>query len=196
MTMPRLATLSLLLSLTSCDASAPPQDVGAGDGGATDADEARDVATVDAGTDASLPATAVTLTYRGHTETIPRALFGYERADGVITEVYLELSRGGDDGCPSASSATPDQILTVSGYAGTDVGEQDAGITTAFFDFEGSFREEIAPASSTATRLELVVLDQAAGIASGSIDITFDEGTAIGAFTAMHCDSLDTDASE
>jgi len=61
------------------------------------------------------------------------------------------------------------------------------------FDFQGSFRDEIAPAMSTATSIELLTLDQEAGTASGHIEATFDEGSAIGTFTAMHYDSLDTE---
>jgi hypothetical protein len=184
------------LALSACDSSTVTD---AGTDAGTMRDDAPSIAdapsTSDAPStgDAPLPATAVTLTYRSHTENVPRAVFGYVRTDGVITQIYLELSRGGDDGCPSESSATPDQILTVSGYLGTELGTQDTGIMTAFFDFEGSFREEIAPAMSTAATVELLTLDQEAGTATGNVDITFDEGSAIGGFSAVHCDSLDTE---
>ena len=190
----RLAQMILAaLALSACDPSTETDaDTGTDAGPGTDTGAADAPGSEGGASDAPAPATAVTLTYRGHTETVPHALFGYARTGGVITEVYFELSRGGDDGCPTESSATPDQILTVSGYLGVELGTQDMGLAVSFFDFEGTLREEIAPAMSTAATIELETLDEEAGTASGVIDVTFDEGSAVGTFAAIHCDSLDT----
>lgn len=148
--------------------------------------------------DAPAGATAVALTYRAGTGTLDRSFFGYHRTAGAIDGLYFELSRGADDACPSETSPVPQQIVTVDGIpwdgATLPVTRTQAdGVTVAFFDFEGTFRTEVAPAMASAARVEVQTVDVAAGTANATVSFTFDaDGTAIGPLSAMHCDSLDT----
>lgn len=152
----------------------------------------------DVPTDAPAGATAVALTYRAGTGTLDRAFFGYHRTAGTIDGLYFELSRGADDACPSATSPVPQQVVTVDGIpwdgATLPVTRTQAdGVTVAFFDFEGTFRTEVAPAMASAASVEVHTVEPAAGTATATVGFTFDaDGTAAGTLSAMHCDSLDT----
>jgi hypothetical protein len=153
-----------------------------------------DPAAIDAGlAGADAAVSGVILSYRGNTAELERAYFGYERSGGEVTELYFELSTGGDDGCPSPEAAVPDQILTVSGFAGAEPATRsfDEGVRVHFFDFEGRLRDEIEPAAATEVIIQVEALDVAAGTALATADITFDDGSASGLFFATHCDSLD-----
>jgi hypothetical protein len=146
-----------------------------------------------ASADAARAETGVVLSYREGAVVLDRAYFGYERAGGEVTELYFELSRGGEDGCPSPEAGLPDQILTVSGFAGAEPASRsfEDGVRVNFFDFTGELRDEVPPAAATAASIQLVSLDHQAGTASATADITFDDGTAVGPLHATHCDSLD-----
>ncbi len=138
--------------------------------------------------------TNVPMTYRTGTGTFDRAFMGYvsDTVGGPPTGLYFEISRGADDACPSATSPTPAQILTVDGFASAVPAAQTDGLEVRFFDFEGIFREEIAPDVATAARLEVTAIDLGAGTAEGSVMFSFADGTAAGTFRATHCDSLDS----
>lgn len=185
---------AVCMLLFGCDGPSPDADAGALDAGSTiaDASSTGDAASSDGG--AALD--EVTVSYRGHTERLDRAYFGYERAAGEVTGLYFELSRGGADGCPTESSPTPDQTLIVSGFGGTDPSMQSFadGVRASFFDFEGVFRDELAPAAATDVSVELTAHDEAAGVARVALEVTFDEGAASGTFAATHCPSLDADS--
>lgn len=174
------------LTITGCDGDHPV----VADAAIPDAAEAI--------SDASVAGTDVTLTYADHTETLDRAWLGYQRTGGEITGLYFELSRGADDGCPTESSPIPQQILTVAGYGLGAPGTQTYadGVRVSFFDFEGAFFEEIAPKMATEASVVVGALDVTAGTVSGTVELTFDDGTASGAFSATHCDSLDVEATE
>lgn len=155
----------------------------------------QDAAVLDAGADGAVTALDVTLTYRGHTEALERAQFGYARTEGTITGLYFELARGGSAECPSETSPTPDQVVIVDGFSGAEPATRTEadGVRVSFFDFEGTFRDEIAPAPASAARLEVVSIDVAAGTAEATLSATFDEGSVEGTFVAAHCDSFDVD---
>ena len=186
----RLALCGALL-LIACDGGDAPADASTLVDAATLDATAGDAGPLDAG----LPSTAVTLTYRGHTEILDQAWLGYTRVGGEITELYLELHRGGVDGCPTESSPSPDQTIVISGFEGTAPGTRELadGIRASFFDFEGIFREELAPASATESEIALTHVDLDAGEVVGTVALQFDEGSATGPIVAAHCASLDTD---
>lgn len=137
----------------------------------------------------------VVLTYREQSAIFERARFGYSRSGGEDIGLYFEIARENNTECPTQTSPTPNQLLVIRGFSGTTPGthtEAD-GLQLSFFDFEGTFRDEVMPASATAERLELIALDPAAGTANARLSATFEEGSVEGTFTATHCDSLDAD---
>ena len=85
----------------------------------------------------------------------------------------------------------PQQIITIDGFAPAMPAAQTMGIMARFFDFEGTFREEIAPDAPTMSRVQVTALDTTAGTVEGNVMFTFGRGTASGNFRATHCDSLD-----
>lgn len=208
-------SLTSLLLLSACDSQPAPGDAGRDahasevDAFATttedafsasdaftsvDAFTASDALSADAfsATDApSAAGTNVALTYRANTGTFDRAFMGYVRTGDAITGLYFELSRGADDACPSETSPVPQQIITVDGFAPAAPAAQTTGINARFFDFEGSFRDEVPPDAPTMSRVEVTALDTTAGTAEGNVMFTFEDGTASGSFRATHCDSLD-----
>ena len=136
--------------------------------------------------------TGGTLSYGGTTVDLDRMFFGRGVNDGAEV-LYFELSRVGDDSCPSETAPVPNQIITVDGFPGRVVGTGTFadGIRANFFDFEGTFLEGFAPAMATDATVEVLAIS--AEEATVTFDITFDEGTAMGTFVALHCDSLDTE---
>ncbi len=142
----------------------------------------------------SAAGTSVPMTYRTGMGTFDRAFMGYvsETVGGPPIGLYFELSRGADDACPSATSPTPAQILTVDGFASAVPATQTDGLNVRFFDFEGIFREEVAPDVASPARVEVTTLDLTAGTAEGNVMFTFADGSAAGSFRATHCDSLDS----
>ena len=193
--------MSLLLA--GCGDPAPGVDAAVADAGppdaatpdAADAAIAGDASAPDAGADGGVGAVDVTLAYRGHTEPLARAQFGYARTAGAITGLYFELARGGSAECPSDTSPTPDQVVIVDGFVGSEPATRTEadGVRVSFFDFEGTFRDEVAPASASTARLEVVAIDVGAGTAEATLSATFDEGSVEGTFVATHCDSFDVE---
>ena len=125
-------------------------DAASFDAATLDAATPADAGAPDAGADGGVATVDVTLTYRGHTEALARAQFGYARTAGTITGLYFELARGGAAQCPSDTSPTPDQVVIVDGFAGSAPAARTEadGVRVSFFDFEGTFRDEVAPASA------------------------------------------------
>lgn len=176
------------------DAYSAPDSGTASDGGSasdvgTDARSASD-APMGSDTGASA-ATNVPMSYAMHEGTFDRAFMGYVRTSGTITGLYFELSRGADDACPSATSPTPQQVITIDGFNSAMPASQTDGLMVRFFDFEGLFRTEVRPDTPTMSRVEVTALDTTAGTAQGNVMFTFAQGTASGTFRATHCDSLD-----
>lgn len=217
MTHLRLSSSLVLVALAlGCGGTASPVDAALARDTGTDAASTGDAGTGDAGSDAGLaadaghdaslaadagldaggPATDVALAYRAGTGTLDRAWLGYHRTAGTIDGVYFELNRGGDDACPSTSSPVPAQLISLDGIALGTVPftrtEAD-GVMAQFFDFDGTFRSEVAPAVPTALSVEVTALDTTAGTARASVSLTFGtDGTATGTLVATHCDSLDS----
>lgn len=196
---------SLLPVLAVCLAGCDPQpvatdafaarDAGAASDAPVTTDDAPSASDAFAASDApSAAGTNVPMTYRTGTGTFDRAFMGYvsETVGGPPIGLYFELSRGADDACPSATSPTPAQILTVDGFASAVPAAQTDGLSVRFFDFEGIFREEVAPDVASPARVEVTALDLTAGTAEGSVMFTFADGSAAGTFRATHCASLDS----
>jgi hypothetical protein len=193
-----ISTLFSITLLSACNPTTTPADAFAlADAFApADAGRAADDAftAVDAPVSVDAPSasgTNIAMSYAMQTGTFDRAFMGYVRTGGTITGLYFELSRGADDACPSATSPTPQQIITVDGFSSAMPAAQTDGLMVRFFDFEGLFRTEVAPDMPTMARVEVTALDITAGTAQGNVMFTFARGTAAGSFRATHCDSLD-----
>lgn len=163
---------------------------------ASDAASASDAPSV---SDAPMGAgTAIAITYGMGEGVLDRAWLGYHRtgsSDAAPDGLYFELSRGADDACPSETSPVPAQIVTIDGFDGAAPATRTEaeGLEINFFDFEGSFFDEIRPMNPSAASVTVSALDLEAGTASGNVTLTFGtEGEASGSFVATHCDSLDT----
>lgn len=147
-----------------------------------------------AAADAAAGGDGVVLSYRGSTAQMALGYLGFQRSGDTITELYFELSNMAEPGCPSDTSPIPPQLFTISGFTGAEPATRTFadGVRVNFFDFEGTLREEIEPAAATAASLTVTSLDVEAGTATVDLDLTFGEdGTAVGSFSATHCDSLD-----
>jgi hypothetical protein len=181
------AAILLLVSLAAA--------CGSGDDDAAPAADAASSAIDAAGMDAANTDGVVLLTYRDGSAELPLAYLGYQRSGDTITELYVELSNMEEPGCPSADSPIPDQLMTVSGFAGADPATRtfDDGVRVSFFDFAGTLRDEIEPAAATAATVTVTAHDEGAGTAEATVNVTFgDDGSAVGSLVATHCDSLDT----
>lgn len=209
-------SLASIVLLSACDPQPSPSDAGrdappsasedaftaANDAHTSTADDAFAADAFATGVDASRDAgvtsdapstsgTSILMTYRTQMGTFDRAFMGYVRTGDTITGLYFELSRGADDACPSMSSPVPQQIITIDDFAPPTPGALTT-VMARFFDFEGSFRDEIPPDAPTMSRVEVTAVDTTAGTAEGNVMFTFADGTASGNFRATHCASLDT----
>lgn len=193
------ASALLLIACGGADASPDASTSVTPDAFTAETADAFSATDASAATDApSAAATSVAISYGEGAGVLDRAWLGYHRtgsADAPPDGLYFELSRGADDACPSETSPVPAQIVTIDGFDGAELATRtDAdGLEINFFDFEGTFFEEIRPMNPSAASVTVSALDLTAGTASGSVTLTFaTEGEATGTFTATHCDSLDT----
>ena len=180
------------LLLAACGGGGDDDGAGGADGGGGDSDAGGGAGDPDAGGGGG---DVVTLTYRDGTAELPRAYLGYVRDGETITQLYFELNNLDEPGCPDAKSPIPPQLFAISGFAGGEPATHTYadGVRVAFFDFDGTLREEIEPASATAVTVTVTELDVDAGVAHATATVTFGtDGSAEGSFVATHCDSLDT----
>jgi hypothetical protein len=178
---------TLLLALLLSAACGSGDDDGA-DGAGADASAADDP-------DAAA-GDGLLLSYRDGTAELALAYLGYVRSGDAITQLYFEVSNMEVPGCPDETSPIPPQLFTISGFPGGEPATHTYGdgVRVAFFDFVGTLREEIEPASATDATLTVTELDVDGGVAHVTADITFGtDGDATGTFVATHCDSLDTE---
>ncbi|MBK9070989.1 MAG: hypothetical protein IPL79_08315 [Myxococcales bacterium] len=124
-----------------------------------------------------------------------RAYFGVT-TDGGNQTLYLELYRGGDDGCPSEASATPAQTLIIAGlpvFANRDDLSAADGITSSLLDFAGDLTEVLAPSSATSIAIEPTAISMAnPRLVAFDFDVSYENNlAAAGHVYATHCASLD-----
>ena len=151
-------------------------------------------------------ALAVTANFDGTTRDLERAYFGLTspgQSGSGQWEVYVEGYRGGDDGCPTETAATPDQTLIVSGMLiPSEPGNGVVGSST-LLDFEGALLELVPNASATTVSIVWVAADPCVACTEGTeadrddrfvsfdLSATFEGGSVGGRVYATHCDSLD-----
>lgn len=182
------------------DAGIPPVDSG--------------VPTEDAGTDAGSDFTSCLgacggvdagVAFGAVNRSFTRAFFGLSspaKTDGGW-EVYLEASAGGDDGCPSPTSATPDYLLIVSGLPAPTGPVSATPKQTTLVDFEGALLPSAAFSHATQSTVTWSAADICIACSQGTqpdragrfvaldYSASFDAGTSQGHLYATHCESLD-----
>jgi hypothetical protein len=145
-------------------------------------------ATTDGGTALDVTPTAM-LTGRFGTRTggFDRAQHGVSGTNGVYVEAYA----GGDLGCPTMTSRTPQRTLVISGIRAdvSAVQTEAGGVTASLLDFTGDL-VSVPVVRATAVRLTPRSIDRGVSV-SFEITATFPGGTITGSFTAGHCTSLD-----
>ena len=162
----------LLVALAACGESAAPNVDAAGSSDAQ--------TSVDAVTD---PVLDLTANFGLTTRSFARAYFGVTASDATAAvEAYV----GGDDGCPSKQSATPDATLIV---AGIPMNTTNPNGTANLLDFEGVLLGgELAAGASN---VGLATLSESADLIAFTTTLTFDGGTVSGTLVATFCASLD-----
>lgn len=126
-----------------------------------------------------------------------RAYFGVT-TEGDAETLYVELYRGGDDGCPSQASPTPLQTLIIAGvpvFANRDELSAADGVTSSLLDFAGDLTAVLAPSSATAITIEPTAISLVAPrFVAFDFDGAYENGlAAAGHVYATHCASLDAD---
>jgi hypothetical protein len=145
--------------------------------------------------------------FDGTERAVDRAYFGLTapaNGDSGGWELHIEVYAGGDPGCPTAQSASPDQTLIVTGVPVPEnaVPVDQSVAAVSLLDFEGALLPGTPVSSATALSVTAVAANPCVECASGgsptgerlvAVDVsaTFAEGTAAGHLFATHCDSLD-----
>jgi hypothetical protein len=163
----------LLLALTACGDSPATTD-GAIDGSG-------DANTMCQG---QCQLTNVTVTFQ-KTATLDSAYYG---VTFDTSNLHVEAYRRASTGCPTMSSPTPDYTLVLGEVSPTQPTSKMA--TANILDFKGDLLG--GPLGVAATK---VTVDRTAGVAGSfialDVNLTFQQGTAVGHIYATHCASLD-----
>ncbi len=118
---------------------------------------------------------------------LDHAVFGINNADATL---HVEAYLGGDLGCPSETSATPDYTLVL-GKVAMPNGTGPTTSTGNVLDFVGDLLGGGLGAQAT-----IVIVRAVAAIPNDfvalDIDLEFANGTVVGHLYATHCDSLDS----
>lgn len=128
--------------------------------------------------------TALTATINS-TRELDRAYYGVN-SDGTLR---VEAYKGGDPGCPTMNSATPDYTLILGRVPA--MSSASAMSPSSLFDFTGDLHD-LSPAPLTATTVSLTdVVYTPGSFVTFDANVTFPGGTLTGHLYATHCTSLD-----
>lgn len=124
-----------------------------------------------------------------------RGYFGVTM-DPTGDSLHIELYRGGDQGCPTESSATPEQTLIISRlpiFTTRDPLALDDGIASSIIDFTGDLSDQFLPSGAAMLTIEPNAVSLAAPrFVAFDVEVHFDNGiTATGHVYATHCPSMD-----
>lgn len=140
--------------------------------------------------------TSLVVDIGGKKRTLVRAQFGTQTGDGGA-QLHTESHLGGQAGCPSASSPSPDYTLIVTsvprGAAGKKLSDRD-GVASAFFDFKGDLGLAAPSGITKALGVTVTIVgeDPATPPAWVALDVVaaFTEGEVKGHLYAEYCGSL------
>jgi hypothetical protein len=151
---------------------------------------------------ASCEALSVSLDFGALNASFEQAFFGLETEDQVTWSLYVELYRGGADGCPSQESPTPDYTLIISNWPldATELSEED-GLSATLLDFSGDLlggqlfvkadQISVRRVGACASCVNWPTPEAADGHIVVELDAQFPGGSVNGLLRASHCDSLD-----
>jgi len=144
------------------------------------------VTTNDAMIDAPINTTTALTAAMLNTRTLDHAIYGVNNDDGTL---HVEVHKGGDPGCPTMTSPTPDYTAIIG-----RVPPMTAATATSvanFLDYQGDMLGG-ATLGAAATMVSLTSVVYTVGISVAlDVSLTFAAGTVTGHVFATHCDSLD-----
>jgi len=129
--------------------------------------------------------TALTATFQS-TRVLDRAVYGNTIGNGTL---HVEAYRGGDTGCPTETSPTPDYTLVL-GKVAPPTGTAATSSPGNVLDFVGDLLGGELGAQATIVIVHAVAASPDEFLAL-DVDLEFDTGTLSGHLFATHCPSLD-----
>lgn len=182
----RLTLLVSLLVACGDDGGAPPVDARATDDSPTDGGGGG-FTTCTGG----CRTTTLTATFGADTRTLERAVYGITTA-GATQTLHVEAYRGGDPGCPTQSSATPDYTMIL-GQVPIPTSSDPTTSPGNLLDFAGDLLDGPLGAAATGVIVSPVAADPSAipPFVALDVQLTFAAGTITGHLFATHCASLD-----
>ena len=139
----------------------------------------------------------LSVTLGGVSRPLTRAQLGLSHVEGRVVGCYVEAHAGGDPGCPSPSSPTPDRTLIIAGIplvaSGGVVTELD-GVQVSLLDFVGDQLAGAAPEQFTSVTLrvaQVITSPPDAAYLEAELTATSARGNVSGHFVARRCASLD-----
>jgi len=166
--------LAILLGVAACggdDAPATDAAVGSDSGGG--------------GSDAALNMATSLVAAMANTRTLDHAVYGVNNDDGTL---HVEIYKGGDPGCPTMTSATPEYTAIIGRVPPMNATTATSGAN--FLDYQGDMLGGALGAAATTVMLTNVVY-QASTFVTLDAQLTFAAGTVTGHLYAVHCPSLD-----
>lgn len=140
--------------------------------------------------DALDPSTALAATFGATTRVLDRAYYGITASSGAL---HVEAYLGGDPGCPTQSSRTPDYTL-IFGAIPEPTSTTPTTSPANLIDFRGDLLADPAPARATHVSLVPTAWSMPrdpAGTVAFDAELGFEGGAITGHFHATHCASLD-----
>lgn len=133
--------------------------------------------------------TTVSADFSGIQLPFTRAVYGHELTSGGI---YIEAYDGGDLGCPTASSPTPDRTIVIS-VMPPQLAAMSVSVT--LFDFAKLVLKDKPLTKSTSGSARYLAADLGAAASPRflalELEAVFPEGTLKGQLYATYCQSLD-----
>lgn len=119
-----------------------------------------------------------------NTRTLDHAVYGVNTDGTLLIEIY----KGGDPGCPTMNSATPEYTLVIGRVPSMTAATATSGAN--FLDYQGDMLGGALGAPATVVMLSNVVY-QTSSFVTLDAQLTFAAGSVQGHLYAVHCDSLD-----
>lgn len=137
--------------------------------------------------------TSLTVTLGGNKGTLDRAQFGFNAPSGGSQTIHMEAHFGGDTGCPSETSPTPDRTVVFGSVPIPSDTTPIEGTPVTLLDFEGSISSN---PFDKATQVKLIpvaakVSPPGSAFVAFDVEVEFAGGTLTGHVYATHCDSMD-----
>lgn len=182
----RLALFAALLAACGDDGGSPSVDARATHDAPADVGGA-DFTTCTGG----CRATTLTATFGGDTRMLDRAIYGITTA-GATRTLHVEAHRGGDPGCPTQSSPTPEYTVIL-GQVPIPTSSEPTTSPASLLDFTGDLLDGPLGDAATDVIVAPVAADPTASPPFVALDVslTFAAGAISGHLFATHCASLD-----